>query len=511
MSALVSIVVPKADAADDGATRLANAETQVYPHCEVIAVTTRRDAIPAGAIHLPGAGLAEALNAAIAASRGSYISLLLPGARYSPQKVACQVAFMAQFELQNAVVFCNHALQGSRDLPETGVDLPSVDPSSVFRKLFGGYPLQLSTLLIPRQVLQGLGPLCGACAPAVSTDLLLRLCQQVPFVGMADRLVCVGPATMDGPSAREMRAVYRSVLPGLLRAQQHAEAHQNLFGDLGEAACARVSEGLPLAAWDVVAATVAQLRRSTRKPRALQAFLSPAVRTAFRCLPESVKRMTRGQVQRQVMPSHAKLDFPTIYRENGFVGTESLSGAGSTRFQTRIVRRELPLLFQRLGVKSLLDIPCGDFHWMREVDLAGIRYIGADVVDAMVNENQRRFSNPERQFECVDLISGPLPQADLVFCRDCLVHLPFADALAAINTVRNSRSHWFLTTTFTRSAPNRELDTDGWRPLNLTLAPFDLPAPELVILEKCTEAGGLAGDKALGLWRIADLQSPGSI
>jgi hypothetical protein len=28
----------------------------------------------------------------------------------------------------------------------------------------------------------------------------------------------------------------------------------------------------------------------------------------------------------------------------------------------------------------------------------------------------------------------------------------------------------------------------------------------MLISEKCTEAGGLAGDKSLGLWRVADLQ-----
>jgi len=50
------------------------------------------------------------------------------------------------------------------------------------------------------------------------------------------------------------------------------------------------------------------------------------------------------------------------------------------------------------------------------------------------------------------------------------------------------------------------LDLAGWRALNLTLPPFNLPPPTLLILEKCTEAGGNAGDKSLGLWRITDLQ-----
>jgi len=137
-----------------------------------------------------------------------------------------------------------------------------------------------------------------------------------------------------------------------------------------------------------------------------------------------------------------------------------------------------------LKTKRILDIPCGDFHWMREVSLAGIHYTGADVVEEMVEANQRQFGAEEREFKRVDLISGPLPTADLVLCRDCLVHLPFDDALSAIDTICNSQCQWLLTTTFTRNDPNKDLDDAGWRPLNLTLPPFNFPLPELLISEK---------------------------
>jgi SAM-dependent methyltransferase len=246
---------------------------------------------------------------------------------------------------------------------------------------------------------------------------------------------------------------------------------------------------------------------SPHRLRSLQWFSKPLLRGAFRHLPEGVKRVLRTHVQGRNIMNNTRLDFSAVYRDNGFAGTESLSGSGSTLFQTRIIRRELPLLFRRLSTKRVLDIPCGDFHWMCEVNLAGVHYIGADVVEEMVAANQRRFGAGEREFKCVDLILGPLPAADLVLCRDCLVHLPFDDALSAIDTIRKSRCQWLLTTTFTGTDSNQELDDAGWRPLNLTLPPFNFPPPELLISEKCTEAGGLAGDKALGLWRIVDLKA----
>lgn len=61
--------------------------------------------------------------------------------------------------------------------------------------------------------------------------------------------------------------------------------------------------------------------------------------------------------------------FTRIY-ERGFWGEpESASGPGSAWEQTRVLVRELPILFNRLAIRTLLDVPCGDFNWMRELDV----------------------------------------------------------------------------------------------------------------------------------------------
>jgi hypothetical protein len=44
--------------------------------------------------------------------------------------------------------------------------------------------------------------------------------------------------------------------------------------------------------------------------------------------------------------------------------------------------------------------------------------------------------------------------------------------------------------------------TGDWRPINLERAPFNWPAPVELIVEECTESGGVFADKSLGLWRI---------
>ena len=63
--------------------------------------------------------------------------------------------------------------------------------------------------------------------------------------------------------------------------------------------------------------------------------------------------------------------FTDIYKKNAWSGQESVSGRGSDPAHTRSVTQQLPQVLRQLGVKSILDVPCGDFAWMQHVDLAG--------------------------------------------------------------------------------------------------------------------------------------------
>jgi len=166
------------------------------------------------------------------------------------------------------------------------------------------------------------------------------------------------------------------------------------------------------------------------------------------------------------------------------------------------LRREVPRLLRRYRTSTLLDLPCGDFHWLAEADLTGIEYIGADIVPDLVERNARRHAAPGRRFTQLNLTTDPLPRASVVLCRDCLVYLRYEQIFRAFANLRRSGSTYLLTTTFCELDANAEVDTGDWRPLNLTLPPFALPRPLATILEGC--AGDYA-DKALALWRIADL------
>jgi glycosyltransferase involved in cell wall biosynthesis len=240
--------------------------------------------------------------------------------------------------------------------------------------------------------------------------------------------------------------------------------------------------------------------------KALARRLPPKIRYIIRSSRDWLKSNLASRqlsLQKNEQQKFASLDFEDIYKNNGFEGTESLSGGGSSLFQTRLIREKIPQLLEDLKVKHFLDVPCGDWNWMRHLDLSNVHYTGGDIVQSLIDSNNKTYGNEICKFEYLNIITGPLPKADLILCRDCLVHLSFIDGLAALEQFRNSGATWLLTTTFTERNSNIDLyEGNIWRPLNLEKAPYNLPQPEQYINEGCTEGDGLFGDKCLGLWRL---------
>jgi hypothetical protein len=159
-----------------------------------------------------------------------------------------------------------------------------------------------------------------------------------------------------------------------------------------------------------------------------------------------------------------------------------------------------------MNIKSVLDLPCGDFNWMQRVDMSNVEYIGGDIVEDLIKSNIKQYKERENiTFQVLNLITDTLPKSDLIFARDCLVHLPFKEVNSAINNIKSSGSKYLLTTTFTNRKKNNDIVTGDWRPLNLQEKPFNFPTPILIINENCTENNGQYNDKSMALWDISKL------
>mgnify|MGYP001813973995 CR=1 FL=1 len=199
----------------------------------------------------------------------------------------------------------------------------------------------------------------------------------------------------------------------------------------------------------------------------------------------------------------AKEVFEDIYKKNSWRG-ESHSGPGSDLEQTRLIREGLGRLIADYQINSVLDVPCGDWFWMKAMNLQGVKYVGAEIVEEIISRNQQ-YASEQVSFQFLNLLEPGIPAHDLVVCRDCLVHFSYRDVFKALNNLKNSGSQYLLTTTFP-GRTNYNIITGNWRPIDLQAAPFNLQPPIKVINEGCTEGNGNYADKSLGLWDLQKLK-----
>ena len=153
-------------------------------------------------------------------------------------------------------------------------------------------------------------------------------------------------------------------------------------------------------------------------------------------------------------------------------------GPGSSLEYTESIRKEIPRVLRRLGMRAILDAPCGDYGWFRlmllDPDLA---YIGGDIVDELIATNQEKYGNPRTRFDVIDITRDRLPKVDLWLCRDCLFHLSTADIFSTLDNFLRSEIRYLLTTTHPDCAHNTDIPTGSFRLLNMEIPPFSFPEP----------------------------------
>ena len=193
--------------------------------------------------------------------------------------------------------------------------------------------------------------------------------------------------------------------------------------------------------------------------------------------------------------------FTEIYSERRWGDFESRSGRGSDLPHTDRIRIELPKLLKELKVTSMLDIPCGDFCWLKEVDLGFLSYTGADIVNEIIVSNQTLYATDKRQFKRLDIRSDPLPRVDLILCRDLFRHLSFEDIRTSIMNVRKSASTYLLATSCATTTEHCDIQTGKDRSVNLLIPPFNLPRP----LRTVDDSNVDNSSKRLLLFSVIDL------
>jgi SAM-dependent methyltransferase len=196
--------------------------------------------------------------------------------------------------------------------------------------------------------------------------------------------------------------------------------------------------------------------------------------------------------------------FVNKYQYNQWGSAESVSGLGSELNQTTEIVAALPALCAQYNIQSFLDLPCGDFNWIRHVSPFLSHYIGGDIVPQLIEANRTKYSG-YGQFMVLNLLKDKLPTVDVIFSRDCLVHFSYSDIKKALANIKRANIKYLLTTSYLNREINNDIITGEWRPINLEKAPFYFPRPLNILIENSTEQAGTVKDKCLALWLVKDI------
>lgn len=544
MQQKVTIVIPVYNGSDYLAQAIESVLAQTYGNIEVLVIddgstdagATERIAaryVPkVRVLSKPNGGVASALNLAIREMSGDYLSWLSHDDLYIPDKVAVQMAALAALPAEErdlTIFYSDYAVFS--DLPEaaTPVSVAGIDSDGFRYWLALENRLHGCTLLVPRVAFE----ICGVFDERLRTtqdfDLWFRMAATFRFRHVPAVLVKArthagqGSILMADTALSECNALMIRFMAGLTSAELTAGGSRRASTAYVALTASFWRRGFDRAAADSMARLRQEWRRETAATVAQQAFALTCARMASRGLkllrrvmPPQMRLRIRTLLGRgssgraainQLEGVSLKDRFSAIYDRNIFGGRESRSGAGSDLSQTAIIRQEIPRILQQIGAKSFLDAPCGDWFWMQHVELGVDLYVGVDIVPALIAQNQMRHGAAGREFRCLNLTEDDLPQVDVIFSRDCLVHLTLQDAQRMLANFKRSGSVFLLTTTFTDCTKNAELSgaNSFWRPLNMQGKPFAFPPPIMLLNEGCTEGNGRYASKSLALWRLDDL------
>ena len=155
--------------------------------------------------------------------------------------------------------------------------------------------------------------------------------------------------------------------------------------------------------------------------------------------------------------------FDDIYEHDKWNGG---SGPGSNKSNTTEYASYLNGLILSLGVKSFLDVGCGDWQLAEQFDLSGIRYKGIDVSKRAIEIAKSKAPIG------TDLSNGTIFEVnelfDFVHIKDVLQHLPFSEC---DNILSKATKNKYVLVVNDHCESNSDTDAGGYRPINVLYWP----------------------------------------
>lgn len=176
--------------------------------------------------------------------------------------------------------------------------------------------------------------------------------------------------------------------------------------------------------------------------------------------------------------------FTNIYEKNLWGGG---SGQGSKVENAGPFLDYLQSFIDTQEISTIVDIGCGDWELMKTIRIPDyIKYLGLDIVDHIVAENQKKYARNNVKFETVDDIKNLAAyKGDLLIIKDVLQHWENNKIIYAINNIVPNFKYAIIVNGINLPGfdYNKNLDTrvGDMHILNLEEAPFSMKNLQIIM------------------------------
>ena len=204
----------------------------------------------------------------------------------------------------------------------------------------------------------------------------------------------------------------------------------------------------------------------------------------------------------RVKKMSVRQQWDTLYKDKKKVQKDhSIWGPGNVYRNSKKLVELLPELLENLQITSFVDVGCGDFMWLSQLDWSRIDYTGLDIVAGLMEDNKKNY--PGFEFRQFNLIEDKCPKADMIFVRSVFIHTSIKDCQKMIENIKNSGSKYLMASTLPYVDKNLDTSCLWLVKRNLEIEPFNFPEPDYLLPEMDRESGEI--NNYMGVWKIDDL------
>jgi len=186
--------------------------------------------------------------------------------------------------------------------------------------------------------------------------------------------------------------------------------------------------------------------------------------------------------------------FQQVYTGNEW---EVGSGLGSLAVNNVPYIKFLQNFMVQNGIRTVVDLGCGDWQFSRHVDWSSVEYHGLDVVPTVIEANRRHFGGGNIQFSSLRDIAE-VPAGDLLVCKDVLQHLSNELIRQHVEILVRRFRYLLFTNDYTpEDRVNLPIADGDFRPVRLDRAPLDYGATSIFEWELFWTAGGRVASRKL--------------